>query len=78
MNNYLLQYWAYNPQEETDTVLRTKDVLVSQETIDMFLNGKDKQFFEFVIKDGEKMILNKNYIHSLTEEFTRRSNETDI
>lgn len=73
MNNYLLQYWAYNPQEETDTVLRTKDVLVSQETIDMFLNGKDKQFFEFVIKDGEKMILNKNYIHSLTEDFTRRN-----
>ena len=78
MNNYLLQYWAYNPQEETDTVLRTKDVLVSQETIDMFLNGKDKQFFEFVIKDGEKMILNKNYIHSLTEDFIRRSDETDI
>ena len=73
MNNYLLQYWAYNPQEETDTVLRTKDVLVSKETIDMFLNGKDKQFFEFVIKDGEKMILNKNYIHSLTEDFTRRN-----
>lgn len=73
MNNYLLQYWAYNPQKETDTVLRTKDVLVSQETIDMFLNGKDKQFFEFIVEDGEKMIINKDYIHSLTEDFTRRN-----
>lgn len=73
MNNYLLQYWAYNPQQETGTVLRTKDVLVSQETIDMFLNGKDKQFFEFIVEDGEKMILNKDYIHSLIEDLTRRN-----
>ena len=73
MNNYLLQYWAYNPQKETDTVLRTKDVLVSQETIDMFLNDGDKKFFEFIVEDGEKMILNKDYIHSLIEDLTRRN-----
>lgn len=73
MNNYLLQYWAYNPREETNTVLRTKDVLVSQETIDMFLNDGDKRFFEFIVEDGEKMILNKDYIHSLIEDLTRRN-----
>lgn len=73
MNNYLLQYWAYNPQKETGTVLRTKDVLVSQETIDMFLNDGDKKFFEFIVEDGEKMILNKDYIHSLIEDLTRRN-----
>lgn len=73
MKNYLLQYWAYNPERETDTVLHTKDVLVSQETIELFLNGKDQQFFEFIIKDGEKMIINKDYIHSLTEDFARRN-----
>ena len=73
MKNYLLQYWAYNPQRETETVLRTKDVLVSQETIDMFLNDGDKKFFEFIVEDGEKMILNKDYIHSLIEDLTRRN-----
>lgn len=69
MRPYELQYWAYNPDDETTNVLRRKDVLVSDETIKAMLGSEKRQFYSFIIKDGEDFILAADLVHDLTRQF---------
>ncbi|MFT8630658.1 hypothetical protein [Liquorilactobacillus hordei] len=67
--SYLLQYWGYNEKDETDTTLRSKDVVATEETVDQLTANSEQQFFKFIIKDGEELIIRREYIHSLTRQF---------
>lgn len=68
MKPYLLQYWAYNEKDETTTVLRSKDVLASDETINAMLGAKKHQYLRFMIADGQDFIISADCVHSLTSE----------
>lgn len=68
MKPYLLQYWGYNENDETTTVLRSKDVLASDETINAMLGFKKHQYLKFLIKDGQDFIISADCVHSLTSE----------
>lgn len=67
--SYLLQYWGYNEKDETDTTLRSKDVVATEETVNQLTANSEQQFFKFIIKDGEELIIRREYIHSLTRQF---------
>lgn len=66
MKPYLLQYWAYNENDETTTVLRSKDVLASDETIVAMTGVKKHQYLKFLINDGQDFIISADCVHSLT------------
>jgi hypothetical protein len=66
MKHYLLQYWAYNENDETTTVLRSKEVLANDETITAMLGVKKHQYLKFLINDGQDFIISADCVHSLT------------
>lgn len=66
MKPYLLQYWAYNENDETTTVLRSKEVLASDKTISAMLGAKKHQYLKFMINDGQDFIISSDCVHSLT------------
>jgi hypothetical protein len=66
MKHYLLQYWAYNENDETTTVLRSKEVLANDETITAMLGAKKHQYLRFMINDGQDFIISADCVHSLT------------
>ncbi|QYH53688.1 hypothetical protein [Liquorilactobacillus nagelii] len=66
MKHYLLQYWAYNENDETTTVLRSKEVLASDETVNAMLGDKKHQYLRFIINDGQDFIISVDCVHSLT------------
>ncbi|MFT9452375.1 hypothetical protein [Liquorilactobacillus ghanensis] len=70
MKPYLLQYWAYNEEDETATVLRSKDVLASDETITAMLGVKKHQYLRFMIADGQDFIISADCVHSLTSKIS--------
>lgn len=66
MKRYDLQYWAYNPDNESQLVLRCKEVLASDDTIESLTSDKKQPFYKFIIADGQDYILDTDCIHSLT------------
>lgn len=66
MKHYLLQYWDYNENDETTTVLRSKEVLASDETINVMLGSKKHHYLKFLINDGQDFIISVDCVHSLT------------
>lgn len=69
MKPYVLQYWAYNPDDDKTTVLRSKDVLVDSKTLTAMTSAKEHQFFKFKVEDGEDFFIGADYIHSLTRDY---------
>lgn len=67
MKPYVLYYWAYNEYDETTTVLRQKNVLLSEENIKVLTSSTKPAFIDFLIEDGERMVMNTTYIHSFTQ-----------
>lgn len=69
MKTYKLMFWDCNEDDETTTVMHEMDVLVSPETITQALSNNNQKFLRFTINDGEDLIIQSEYIHSLTEKF---------
>lgn len=72
MTTYKMLYWDRNEDDSYDTPqtkLVERNVLLSETNI-VKLTSKDRpDFIDFLVDDGERMIIGTNWIHSFTESF---------
>ena len=71
MKPYLLYYWGFNKDNATNTTLIKKNVLVSDDTIKGLTGDKKLSYVNFLVDDGQKMIISTNCVHSLVSQFTK-------
>ena len=69
MKTYTLLYWDYNEYDETSTVLRSKKVLLSDDNINILISNIKPAFIDFLVEDGERTVMNTQYIHSFIQCF---------
>lgn len=65
MKRYELRYWDYDSNDDKQALFNI-EVLASDETIQSLMSEHKRQFYKFIINDGEEYIIDVDSIHSLT------------
>ena len=69
MKPYVLYYWGHSKNHATSMVAKTKDVLISDDTINSLTEcRKIPPFIGFIVDDGQKMIVNSDLVLNLVSQ----------
>lgn len=72
MKSYELTYWKGEDDESGKFVV--VPCLLEEESLKVLLSDNPPKFFQFIIDDGEKMIIPTDNINSLKEVFEKINN----
>lgn len=67
LKRYELWYWGYDPDNLGQSQMLSKEVLVSDRTLNRMASADKQAYWEFIIDDGQKWLVADDLVLQLRE-----------